>query len=82
MSQEICPECLELIECGSIHLDGTPIYPGSRELHPNPKQRVCLACMPYKAPADIEDGPPPAGFYRDLHNWRNEQLLTKGERDD
>jgi len=82
VSQEICPKCLELLECGTIHLDGTPIYPGSRELHPIPRQRTCLACMPYKAPDDIEDRPPPAGFYRDLHNWRNEQLLTKGDQDD
>ena len=70
MSQEICPECGELLEHGTIHLDGTPIHPGSRESHPTPRQRTCLNCMPYRAEADIEDRPPPAGFYEYLHSQK------------
>ena len=73
MSQEICPECHEMIEHGAIHLDGTPVYPGSPLLDPRPTVRRCLNCMPYRAPDDIEDRPPPAGFYADLHS------TTKGE---
>lgn len=72
MSQEICPICHEMIEHGTIRLDGTPVHPGSPLLDPRPKVRRCLNCMPYKAEADIEDRPPPAGFYRGLHAWRNE----------
>jgi hypothetical protein len=67
MSSEICPGCHELIEHGGISLDGTPIPPGSRGLDPIHKVRVCLNCMPYKVETDIEDRPPPAGFYADLH---------------
>ena len=79
MSQEICPDCGELIEHGAIHLDGTPIHPGSRELHPTPRQRTCLNCMPYRPEADIEDRPPPAGFYEDLHNLRHKLTTPEGE---
>jgi len=68
MSSEICPECLEMIEHGSIAADGTPIYPGNKRLDPRPRTRVCLECRPRTY--DQDDKPCPPGFYRDLYQWR------------
>ena len=68
MAEELCPVCLELTEDWGVSLDGTPL----RESHPTPRVRTCLGCLPYIAHADIEDRPPPAGFYADLHSLRRE----------
>ena len=77
--EEICRVCGELVEHGSVSLDGTPIYPGNKRLDPRPRTRVCLNCTPMKAPDDQDDKPAPAGFYADLYRWRTEQRFQEEE---
>lgn len=78
MSSEICPICHEVIEHGSGWLDGTPIYPGSRLLHPRPQTRVCLECQPRVY--DRDDEPALPGWYADLYGWRSEMRWREDER--
>jgi len=76
--EEICRVCGELVEHGSVSLDGTPIYPGDRSLDPRPKSVICLDCA-IDSGYDQDDKPSPKGFYRDLYQWRNELRFQREE---